>query len=481
MSALLARNRLALVAVLGAMALIVLDAGMVGVAVPNIAQSLGVRPDKAIRAMTAYQAAIVLSLLPCANLAARYGDSRLLLCGLLLFCFGSLACAFAGEVAVLLVARAIQGAGGAAIMAVGVAILRAEWGEHRLNDAIAWNTLTVSLCSAVAPITGAFVLANSSWPWLFLLELPMAVIVGAAALLLSQRAEVCHPADLVGILLHILIFLLVLVTLALLERHPDLAFVAALATAGVILGLHRRLGKIRNPIWPTDLLASPPLRIAMLTSIGCFIAQSAGILALSFQLQSVLGAGPVASGLVMACWPIAVAITSLFITRPLKSASSAMLCAIGCATLGSGLLMAAISSEVSVWPLAASASLSGLGFGLFQVPNNRTMFLAAPPDRGAAAGGVQGTSRLLGQAIGAWFIGALFASSTDALAPRLGLAFASASAFVAALVSGTIVISRPLRATATRSAASKSREKPLDEDQPVGSKPSEEQVNHRSD
>jgi DHA2 family multidrug resistance protein-like MFS transporter len=81
------------------------------------------------------------------------------------------------------------------------------------------------------------------------------------------------------------------------------------------------------------------------------------------------------------------------------------------------------------------AALSGLGFGLFQVPNNRTLFLAVPPDRSAAAGGMQGTARLMGQTTGALLMGFLFACMPAPVAPRLGLALGSLFAIAAALVS----------------------------------------------
>jgi DHA2 family multidrug resistance protein-like MFS transporter len=79
--------------------------------------------------------------------------------------------------------------------------------------------------------------------------------------------------------------------------------------------------------------------------------------------------------------------------------------------------------------------LCGLGFGLFQVPNNRNMFLSAPLARSAAAGGMQGTARLTGQTAGGVIMSLLFGLvSTDA-APRVGLAIAAVLTLMAGLVS----------------------------------------------
>jgi len=66
--------------------------------------------------------------------------------------------------------------------------------------------------------------------------------------------------------------------------------------------------------------------------------------------------------------------------------------------------------------------LCGLGFGLFQVPNNRNMFLSAPSERSGAAGGLQGSARVAGQTAGGIIMSLLFAIASADAAPRIGLA-----------------------------------------------------------
>ena len=70
------------------------------------------------------------------------------------------------------------------------------------------------------------------------------------------------------------------------------------------------------------------------------------------------------------------------------------------------------------------------------MPNNRTMFLGAPTDRSAAAGGMQGTARLLGQAVGATIIALLFETTSGTEAPALALMVGASFAIVASAVSG---------------------------------------------
>ncbi|HKU39295.1 MAG TPA: MFS transporter, partial [Polyangiales bacterium] len=117
------RRALAIGCVLAALVLVVLDAVMANVALPSIARSLQVSPAESVRVVTAYQMALVMMLLPCAALGESLGYRRVYTAGVGLFVLGSALCALAASLPLLVVARFIQGLGGAAIMALGVALL----------------------------------------------------------------------------------------------------------------------------------------------------------------------------------------------------------------------------------------------------------------------------------------------------------------------------------------------------------------------
>lgn len=439
-----AGERASAVAVLAAMALVVLDAGLLTVALPSLAGALGVTPSGAILTMSAYQTALVIGLLPAAHLAERLGYRRLFVGGLGLFSAASVLCAFARSLPLLVAARVVQGLGGAAIMALGIALLRFALGPERLGAAIAWNALTVALCAAAAPVLGAFILTLAPWPWLFLAKLPVSALALASARALPRIAPVRLPVDLRAILLHGATAGLILIAAEAAPARPALAGLLAGVAALLATLLIRRERTRQAPLWPIDLLHLRPFRVAVAASICCFAGQSAGLLALAFQLQPGSGRGPLAAGLVMACWPLAVAATAPAASRLAQRFGSAPLCAAGSSVLGFGLLLCAVSpARHGVVPLAIGAALAGLGFGLFQVPNNRTLFLAAPADRSAAAGGLQGSARLIGQTLGAVAIGLLFACLSDAAAPRVGLALGATCACIAAAVSSLELPARP--------------------------------------
>jgi DHA2 family multidrug resistance protein-like MFS transporter len=437
------RQRAAAAAVLSAMAAVVLDGGMVGLALPTIAAALGETPARTLAVVTAYQAALLMALLPCAHMAERFGCRRLFVGGLALFAGASMLAALAPSLQWLVAARFLQGLGAAAIMSLGIALLRFALGADRLGAAIAWNALTVAICSAAGPALGALVLSVAGWHWIFIATAPVAALDLVAARSLPSVPATSRSLDVAAIALHASAAGSAVLAIGLVPGSPALA--AALCAAAMASGwrlLARERGKAA-PLVPFDLLALRPFRASVAASVFFFTAQSAGLLVLPFYLQLGLGRSAAAAGLTLALWPLAVAATSRAANRLATRYSSASICVSGGLVLAAGLVLGAswpIADDIA--PLGACAILCGVGFGLFQVPNNRTMFLSAPAGRSAAAGGMQATARLAGQTAGALLVGFVLSAAPAGTAPRLALAAAAFAALAAAWIGGA-----PLRSS----------------------------------
>lgn len=430
------RQALAVIAVLASMALVVLDAAMVNVAVPTIAESLSEAPANALRVVSVYQASLLMALLPCAALGESLGNRRIFLGGVMLFAAAAALGASASTLDHLLVARFLQGLGGAAIMALGVALLRQALPERQLGAAIGWNALTVALCSAAGPTVGALAISAASWEWLFLLHLPLGVLALAAGTNLPAENGTGRKLDLLGMLLCTAGFGALVTGADSLASRPALAGVLIAASALSFWTLFRRERPKPSPLVPIDLLGERNFRLSVLASVCCFTGQSAGMLVLPFHLQQGLGLTPLMTGLTMTSWPLAVALAALGTGRLADRAPSWLLCTVGGSLIATGLAGAALLSPDAgpIW-LAVLIIPCGLGFGLFQVPNNRTMLLSAPLARSAAAGGMQGAARLSGQTSGSVLVTLLFAWSPSIMTPRYGLALGAAFALLAAFAS----------------------------------------------
>jgi DHA2 family multidrug resistance protein-like MFS transporter len=430
------RRTIAIFAVLSAMALVVLDAAIANVALPTIAGSLRVTPAMSVLIVTAYQTALVMGLLPSAALGESLGYRRVLTIGVALFTGASVACALSPSLPWLIAARFVQGLGGAVVMALGIALMRFVVPPERFGAAIGWNALTVALSSAAGPAIGAAILSVASWPWLFAANLPLGMIGLLATRALPHFAGTARRLDRFSIVLNALVFGSLVLGAEFLPAAPALAVALFVAAALGLLALVRREMPKAAPLVPLDLLAGASFRISVLASVCCFVGQTAGLVALPFYLEHALGQSPMTIGLYMTPWPLTVAIAAPIVGRLANRVSTAWLCAAGGACLAVGLAAAGLWPLVGdPRPLALFTAICGLGFGLFNVPNNRNMFLSAPRERSGAAGGLQGTARLVGQTAGAVIMTLLFALTSVDLSPRIGLEIGAALTLAAGLVS----------------------------------------------
>ena len=432
----LPRRHYATLAIMATLVLVVLDGAIANVALPTIAASLHVSPASSIWVVNGYQLALVMALLPCAALGESLGLRRVFMGGVALFTAASLLCSLSPSLPWLVAARFIQGLGGAAVVALGIGLMRFTYPHRLLGAVIGWNATMIALSAAAGPTTGSAILVVSSWPWLFAVNLPVGAIVLVAALALPQPPGTGRKLDLPSAALNAAAFASLVLGVDRAISAPKLA--AALLAASIVsfVALVRREMPRQAPLIPLDLLRSRPFRISVIASVCCFAGQMASYIALPFYLQHSLGQDAFATGLYMTPWPLVVAITGPISGRLADRMSNALLCAAGGTFLAMGLALAAAwPIHGSLWPLVLFLMLSGFGFGIFQTPNNRNMLLSAPRERSGAAGGMQGTARLLGQTAGAAIMALLFTVTSPAAAPRIGLAVGAVLALAGGLVS----------------------------------------------
>jgi len=436
------RRGIAVGTVLSAMSMVVIDGGLSNVALPTLAASLRVAASDAILVMTAYQTAVVMTLLPCAALGERFGYRRVFAMGAGLFVAASLASAFAPSLKWLIGARFGQGLGGAAILAMGVALLRFSVSDGRLGAAIGWNALTVALSAAAGPAIGALIISVGDWHWLYVVNIPLgiAILIGTRALPFVALQE--GRLDVLSMALNCASFGFIVVGAEAAATNPLLSAGLLLLGVLVLAGLVVREKRKSRPLIPIDLLRRPSFTVSIIASICCFMGQTAGLIALPFYLQNGLEQTPTMAGFYMTAWPLSVAVTAPITGPVMQRVPTGWVCAIGATLLTIGL------GAIALWPLggypplvAPFLAMCGVGFGLFQVANNRNMFLAAPPTRSAAAGGMQGTARLMGQTAGALLVSQLFALTPLAATPQfamgIGAAFTLAAGFVSLLRAGS--------------------------------------------
>jgi MFS transporter, DHA2 family, multidrug resistance protein len=434
------RRRWAVASVLLAVGMSTLLAATVNVALPGMARDLGVEPAAAVWVINAYQLAVVATLLPFASLGDSIGHRRVFFGGLVVLALASAACALATSLPVLVAARLVQGIGGAAAMSVQPALMRFSYPASMLGRAIALTAMTVAVSMAAGPSVAAAVLAVAPWPWLFAVAVPAALVALAMGVpTLPRDAEAGGPArgrfDPVAAALNAAAFGLVFAGMDALADRPVLAVLALAGGFGAGFLLLRRQANATVPLLPIDLLRIPAIAVSVAASVCIFAGQMAAFIALPFLLHDVLGRNQVETGLLITPWPIAVALMAPLVGRMADRVSTALLCALGGVVMGAGLVpLAAAPEALPTAVFATTVAVSGVGFGLFQTPNNRAMLGAAPRARSGGAGGMQGTARLTGQMLGTTLMALTFRIMPEA-APVAGLVLATGFSLAAGAIS----------------------------------------------
>jgi len=383
----------------------VLSNSMTNLALPYIAQDLGISAESSIWIVNASQIALMICLLPIAALADIIGYRHVYRFGLALFSLASIGCALSPSLPWLIAARTLQGLGGAAIMSVQPALVRAIYPRNMLGRGLGFNTTVVATSLAAGPSLGAALLAIASWPLLFAVYVPLGIV----SFLLSERylprtLHTHRPFDVLSAALSGATFgLLIFGIDGMAHGHHREIIVAELALAAAFGTLFVwRQRNLADPMMPIDVFKRPIFSLSISAGSCTFTAQGLAFVSLPFFFHTVLGRNATDTGILLTAWPLALAAVAPIAGRLADRHHAGLLGAIGLTSMTTGLVLTALlppdpSAPDIMWRLV----LCGAGFGIFSGPNNRLMMSAVPREKSGSAGGIIATARTLGQTMGA--------------------------------------------------------------------------------
>ncbi|PRY16699.1 DHA2 family efflux MFS transporter permease subunit [Kineococcus rhizosphaerae] len=428
------RRGFVLAALLSATFMATVDASIVNVALPTLSRELHAPASDTVWVTTAFLLAAACCIPATAALGDRVGRRRLFLVGVPAFTLASVACAAAPTLGVLVAARVAQGVASALVLAVPIPVYRHVVPPERLGSVLGLNAMVVALGTSAGPALGGLLLTALPWPWLFLVNVP----VGLTATLLgwrflpgvTGRGGRFDALGSVWIAAAIASFLLGVRGLGSTSTLPvSTALLAATAVLVVLFVRHEK--RTARPVVPPALFRRP-FTLAVLTASCSFFGQSTAFVALPFLFQQSLGDSALRSALLFTPWPLVIVLVAPLSGRAADRVDPTLLALLGLTVMAGGLVsLALLPEDASTAEILVRTGLCGLGFAVFQSPNNRDMMSAAPLQHAGSAAGVLNLNRTVSQSTGSGAVSVVFVAAGASAGQHVGLVLALGAAVTA--------------------------------------------------
>jgi EmrB/QacA subfamily drug resistance transporter len=423
--------------------MVIMDASIIGVALPRMQADLGFSPHTLSWVFNAYVIALGGLLLLGGRLSDLFGPRKMFAIGWVVLAIGSLVAGFAGNVPVELLGRILQGVGSALIAPAALTLLMMIFGSNprELTKAMAFYGAAAPAGGTAGVFLGGVITEFASWPWVFFINVPIAVIVLAVMwkALPGGKLGARGSVDILGALT-------VTLGLAALVYGIVRAEVAGWASAEtwiaigigvVLLVLFVIIQRVkRDPLMRLPIFRSPNLGAANIAQVLLGAAWVPMWFFLNLYLQQVLGFSAFPAGAALLPMTILIMIGMIVLApRIIAAVGPKVPIVLGLIILAAGLgWMAFIRPDGNYWVDAFGPSLVvAFGQALAFIPSLQTAISAARPEEGGLASGIVNTSYQVGSAIGLAVVSAIAAGfGSGQLDDPVALTSGYSAAFIAA-------------------------------------------------
>jgi MFS transporter, DHA2 family, integral membrane protein len=396
--------------------MIVMAVSSLNVALPSIQSDLDASSTMLQWILDAYALVFAGLLLVAGALGDRFGRKGALLIGLAVFGLGAVVSGFAGSAEVVIVGRAIQGAGAAFVMPATLSLLTAVFPPHERGKAIGTWVAFAGAGGALGPIVSGALLERFWWGSAFLFNVPVVAVTALAIALYAPRSrdDTATPLDPRGAALSLvgLTALLFGIIEGAERGWTDPFVIGSFVVAAVVLYAFVRWEMVaEHPMLPISYFADRRFSVGSAVITTSFFVMFGWFFLLSLYLQFVRGYSPLEAGLATLPLP-----PMFIILSPRSAAIAARLgsgrtMALGFLLVGAGFaLLVPVTPDTPYVVLAAALALMGAGMAITAAPATTGIMSAVPLSKAGVASAVNDTTRELGGALGIAVLGTIVSS-----------------------------------------------------------------------
>ncbi len=393
-----------------------LDSGVVNLAMPIIRADFGISLSMVGWIVTAYLLVVSSLLLTYGRIADMYGHKKVYMTGFVIFTAGSLLCGLSFHIGMLIACRVIQAIGAGMLFSTGPAIITSAVPPERRGRALSVTSIAVALGLSAGPVVGGMLSTLLGWQSIFFINIPIGVI----GLLLVRKnvpkdeKKTAAPFDIAGSVMIFFALLLILMPLSLSGDYevPPALFFSPIA-AGLLLVVVFVLYELKrkHPMLNVRFFKNRTFAASNAAAVLIYMAQFIMVFLAPFYLENLRGFSAMTSGLIYLPMPIATMCIAPISGSISDRVGSKYISAFGAFMMSCGLFMLSfLQADSAILYMIGAMIVTGLGFGMFQTPNNSTIMGSVPLTNRGTASGTLATMRNIGMCLGVAVSGALFSS-----------------------------------------------------------------------
>lgn len=281
-----------------------LDATILNIALPDMAKDLGVNPLKMQSAVIAYMITVALIIPICGWVSDRFGTQKIFFSSVALFTMGSIFCAAAPNLTILVIGRIVQGLGGALMMPVGRLVILRAYPRDEFIKVMSFVSMPGLLGPLLGPTLGGFLVQSFTWHWIFFINVPVGILgcIVALKFLPNLQQKENNKFDLLGFLLFgcaMVLFSFGFEGLS--DFHLEKQTVIILFCMGLVCFIAYWLHAFRSPkpLFSPSLFKVKSFTLGVLGNLFARLGNGALPFLVPLLLQLALGYSPAAAGMMM--------------------------------------------------------------------------------------------------------------------------------------------------------------------------------------
>lgn len=401
-----------------------LDSSVVNLALPVIENYFKVTLSMVEWITTAYLLVVSSLLLTFGRMSDLYGHKKVYGTGFVIFVIGSLLCGLSKSIQMLVSFRVLQAVGAGMLFSNGPAIITNAVPPERRGKALSVTAIAVALGLCVGPVIGGTLSTLLGWQSIFFINIPIGIFgtFMAVRFIPKDKERTAIPFDITGSVLVFVALLLILLPLNISASYdiPAVLFISMIAAGLILIAffiMHEK--KFKYPMLNMSFFKNRVFAASNAAALFVYMSEFIMIFLIPFYFENLRNYSAMESGLLYMPMPLSTMLIAPISGNFSDHFDSRYISSFGAMIMGVGLFMLSfLGTDTQILYIVIAMVITGLGFGMFQTPNNSAIMGNVPAQNRGTASGTLATMRNIGMAIGAAVSGALFSSFKNSAAAR---------------------------------------------------------------